>query len=62
MVEINILPTQEVEININIEINISSLSRGEKKINAFNPSCEVNKNGQAKTPAPPPPRYLMMAP
>ena len=38
------------EYNINIEINISSLSRGEKN-KAFNLPCEINKNSQPKTPA-----------
>ena len=39
--------------NKKIEINISSLSWGDK-IKAFNLSCEINKNGQAKTPGLPP--------
>ena len=42
MVEINILSTQEVEINIIIEINISSLSWGENKLKASILSCEKN--------------------
>ena len=49
MVEINILPPQEVEINIEISMN---------KIKAFNLSCEINKNGQAKTPGLPPPQDI----
>ena len=54
MVEINNISTKEGELkyNINIEINISSLSRGEKS-KAFSLPCEKNKNDQAKTPAPP---------
>ena len=48
------------QYNINIGINISSLSWDEE-IKAFNLSCEINKNGQAKTPGVPP-RYLMVAP
>ena len=42
--------------NITIEINISSLSWSVKN-KAFNLHCEINKNNQAKTPAPPPPIY-----
>ena len=38
--------------NINIEINISSLSCKKKK--AFKLHYENNKNDQAKTPGPPP--------
>ena len=64
MVEINILSTKEVEINIpgniNIEINIATLSSGETKLSFQSPSNEINKNDQAKTPAPP--RYLMVSP
>ena len=41
MVEINILSTKEVEINISIEINIFSLSSGEKT--PLNPHCEGSK-------------------
>ena len=33
-----------------------------KKNKAFNFGCVMNKNGQAKTPPPPPARYLMVAP
>ena len=42
--------------NINIEINISSLSWGEQNLSFQSPGlpCEINKNDQAETPAPPP--------
>ena len=60
--EINIFMGKMGEINKwpQVMVEIQPILRGKNK--AFYPPCEINKNCQAKTPAPPPPRYLMVAP